>query len=364
MNKFTLHVKKLCEQINEIEIFLDNVNNQKKVVTELTAIKDILEEEKLVSVIKYEDGIEALFNSAVQYNAIIISVYGSFEYFIDSIFNEYINEVYKVCQTYEELPQKMREKHMRKAGEYLSNPHRFNGYELTSGDVINNIYRCIFNESDSKLVMPLLLSHGGNMNIDQIIELMSDLGIDNAREKITSNIFFKEYYMDLEGYSETTVETFIKEKDSSIFNQLSELVQERNNVAHGWVVENRIAYDKIKDEILKFIKCLANTICDVLINEYFDKLFSINKLENFDTALAIYNNNILCINSKDANLSLGDYIYAKKDNGNSLALKIKDIQINNVSCKSIEGGNINIGLKVNRRIKDTYSFYYINNNQT
>lgn len=359
MDNFIIHVNKFLERTNEIEIFLDNISSQKKFLSELESVKEILLERDLKSILDYEEKIKLLSNSAVQYNAVIISIYGCFEFFIDSILTEYVNEIFKIGDIYESLPEKIKERHIRKIGEYLSNQNRFNGYDLNQYSVIEDVYKCLSNNAEAKLIMPLLLAHGGNMSYPQLIDLMTELGISNVKNKILQNDYFIEYFRDQGKIHE--YEASLAGKDSLLFKNLSDLVQERNNVAHGWVIDNRISFIDVKDRILKFVKCLANTLCDILINESFDKLFENNKLKKFDNAIAVYNNHILCLNIKEATLYIGGYIYAKTEDGQSRCLLIENIQIDGKNCIKVEGGNIDIGLQINKRVKSTYEFYYKHN---
>ena len=69
-------------------------------------------------------------HSSVPYNAMIISLYGNVELFIDEIAEAYIDRIYRLVGKYSELHPKIREKHEMTSGEYIYNPGRFNNYDI------------------------------------------------------------------------------------------------------------------------------------------------------------------------------------------------------------------------------------------
>lgn len=78
--------------------------------------------------------VREVIHSSVPYNAMIISLYGNVELFIDEVAEAYIDKIYRVVKRYPELPKRMREKHEMTSGEFLCNPGRFNNYETTIED--------------------------------------------------------------------------------------------------------------------------------------------------------------------------------------------------------------------------------------
>lgn len=137
MKIFKVDLEILKQRVKEIEDFLYVVEIQKKFVTELNAAENNMSIKNSYYINEYKEKISLLQNSTIQYNAVIISIYGCFENFIDNIFKTYIECVYKITNLYQDLSPRTQDKYIKKVAEYLSNPTRFSGYELTTESVIN-----------------------------------------------------------------------------------------------------------------------------------------------------------------------------------------------------------------------------------
>ena len=161
--------------------FERNINN---VVQFMNFIK--MQEEEISST-KALELVRDVTLSSVPYNATIISLYGSIELFIDEISEAYIDKLYKIVEKYSELPKKMREKHEVTSGEFLSNPGRFNNYDITIEEVVYNLNNCLQGKENSKLNMKMLLKHGGNLRSEQIFKFFSELGVENIRARFLQN---------------------------------------------------------------------------------------------------------------------------------------------------------------------------------
>lgn len=93
---------------------------------------------------------------------------------------------------YVNLANEIKQKHIKKSGEFLDDSNRFKNFEINELEVIKNLYSC-FEEEKFSLNKELLLTHSGNLGIDQLIELFNDLGIKNSKAKILGKKKFVEY---------------------------------------------------------------------------------------------------------------------------------------------------------------------------
>ena len=159
----------------------------------------------------------------------------------------------------------MKEKHIKKLGEFLSNPQRYKNYDLTDKQAVKNAVEAFNNPKEGfGNNQKLILSHGGNLKIEQILELANDLGIKNFEKSIVSNYLFKSYFLKRELFNEETYNRLISNGSKRLFEMLDRLVQERNNVAHGWV-ETRIKLSDIASEYIDYMESLAESILEGLI---------------------------------------------------------------------------------------------------
>lgn len=325
MDYFSEAILQFKNRLDEIEKNIEFISLQKDMY-------NIIKNDSNMS--DYANKLGNIINSTVQYNSIIICLYGCFEEYIDEISLKYIKTIDGLCDSYSELPKSIRDKHLYKVGEFLSNPQRYKGYELTVEDCIKNLYMSINSYEDRKLNEELLISHSGNMKLCKIYDLFRDLGIKNTKSKI-EDIECRENY-----------------------NLLDELIDQRNIISHSWKVEQRLSYEKIKDETIVLLKEVGEKLKDILLDEIFSFMHKKDMLVSFDAPIQVINNRILCINCKNSYLEMGDSIIFENDNclGH---LKILNIEINNTNVKKVEVVDKNIGIEVNKNIKDYWRFYYV-----
>lgn len=358
MNNIRICLKEFIKNLEDIVSYIECIDKQKGVLGEFVKEKDGVEIDKFQKV--YQEFIR-VFRMPVAYNAVIISIYGCFESFVDKICSSYIEMMEEYITNYEQLPERLREKHIRKSGEFLNNAGRFRNYELKEIDVVSNLYKCMTNELTYELNKELLLSHGGNLKIDRLFELLREMGIENCKEKFLNNIHFVQRITDKYELDEASAKQFIieknKEEENKLFEELDELVEQRNKVAHGWVVDSRLSNDKIKNDIITFMRVLGEVTCNIMEGGFVSFLHNCGKLKQFSTPIAVHNNKILCINSKDSHLECGEYIYSIIGERYKM-LKIEEIQVNGKSIEKVEGENVNIGICVDSHIKKNWNYYY------
>lgn len=319
-----------------INQYIKRLEEIKKHIEFISLQKDLYNEIKEKSNMElYSSKLGEIINSTVQYNSIIICLYGCFEEFIDSIAAEYIRIINELCTSYKDLPKSLRNKHMIKVGDFLSNPQRYKGYELTVEECIKNIYMSIYSEEERTLNNELLITHGGNLKVDKIYDLFRDLGIKNLK---------------------TELETKINKVRLKL---LDDLIDQRNVISHSWEVDQRFAFIKIKDDIISLLVELGKTLKEILLDKIFLFIELKDGFECFDKPIKVINNRILCINSKNSHLRIGDSILLCKGNGKKIRVEVLELRVGEVNKSKIEEENIAIGIKVNKNIKENWTYYYV-----
>lgn len=139
MINLQLQYQKLEEQLEYIQTYIQSIELQKNMISEIeNQITDQATLNSFPKTIDYSRIIKKVIASPIQYNAVIISIYGCFEQYIDNIFSTYCNELYSIVDTYDNLPDKLKEKHIKKLGDFLTNPQRYKNYDLTNVQAIKN----------------------------------------------------------------------------------------------------------------------------------------------------------------------------------------------------------------------------------
>lgn len=352
MNELQIYSEKFKRQLDEIKSYIFSLEMQKDVIGELVCLEKNDNSIGLKHTLEYSRVLRKVVETPIQYNAVIISIYGSFEQFIDEIFNEYCRALYDIIDDYNKIPFKMREKHIKRLGEFLSNPQRYKNYELTEKQAIENALVAFENPKEGlQKNQSLLLAHSGNLKMEQITELANSLGIGGLEKKIVSNYGFKNYFMCKEEYSDKTYESIASRESKKLFMILDKLVDSRNNVAHGWV-ENRIKFTDLSEEYIEYLKVFAETLSEILMGEIMCKKHDAGKLYSIGMPIKVIDHHIVCINNRKALLRKNTNILAVKNNCKKL-LQIQSIQKNNEDISEITEYNIDVGLGFVKR-QDLY----------
>lgn len=344
-------------RLNEVESFIKLIETQKKLSAEYKQLVD-KSSIPLINLETYMNYAEPLNNSLVQYNAIIISIYACFENYIDELCKCYLQLYFDNILKFDDFPEKVITNYFKQAGEFLSNPQRYSGLELSPEIVIRHLHGNIKNDRNMPLLNEFLLAHGGNLKIDKVIDLFANLGIANIRARIQNNYIFKKYISETKDASFEQVSALLG-SSKNIYLELERLVDARNNVAHGWNEDDRMAFSSIISDTIPFIRCLCNVLLEIILIDAFELLLKSNKLMKYDAAIQVFSNKILCINNKLAKLEIGDYIFYEDTQNNFHVAHIDSLQINGSNINKIEENNIEVGIGLDRSIKGTYQFYYI-----
>ncbi|MHC1722935.1 MAG: MAE_28990/MAE_18760 family HEPN-like nuclease [Aminipila sp.] len=359
MDNLRFYFEEFEKQLVEIEMYIQSIELQKDMIIELDSEKDEFNNQ-IDKTLQYSEIIKQVVASPIQYNAVVISIYGCFEQYIDNIFSNYCTRACESVDKYEKLPEKLQEKHIKKLGDFLSNPQRYRNYELTVTQAIENAFVAFNNpkvgiENNQKLV----LSHGANLKIDQISELANDLGVNSIEKNIANHYLFKSYHICQGDYNEETYTRLMSQDTKRLFETLDKLVEERNNVAHGWV-ENRIKLTEIKDKIIGYMKCLAEVISDILLKSAAKLEYEHDKLHCIGKPIQIIDHHIICINNGNVKIHKGDYLVAVKDK-NIKVLLIESLERNREKVENITETNVNIGIGFQKRedlnVDKEYNFF-------
>lgn len=344
MKRLLIEYQVFLSRVDEIEKFLIKIDRNAAIEKISSSISNLD-----TDIEGYLDFIRSLGSSHLSYNAIIISLYGCFENYIDKVLGVYLEILTENKSVYEDLPDKLRDKYRNKFGEFLSNPQRFNNMDLDFTEEIAKYYKLLQSNLSGTISKNIALSHSGNLHIDEICSLMINLGIRSPKEQIMDSHVFKNYHTN-NGMDEIEFSEKRARKTEDLFLQLEHLILQRNSVAHSWNVEDRITLRDIKNLIIPFIKLLCDCILRIcIINAYLLK--SNNSMFHNEQPITVFNKNIVCFNNQNVKIATGDYmIYAS--NKDIKVAKIQNIQFENVDiCMAEETESKDIGLKIDNTIK-------------
>lgn len=301
--------------------------------------------------------------SPVPYNATIISLYGNIELFVDEVAETYIDLIYSLVNGYSYLPKKMRDKHETVSGEFLTNPGRFLNYELSKESIVKNLNGCLQGESRASLNKKMILRHSANLRSDQIIVFFSELGVDAFKNKLFLNDILVKYYADKNDISfesaREKIHSLMKDEElsRSLFFELDNLVEQRNQVAHSGRVDAKKRFEYIENITIPFLLIIAETIIDILSNEIVLCAYKNGKMERFPEIYDVIDNRILLVNRGNNVFKIGDEI-SFEHNGKIGRTKIVSIRVKDEDVQYIGNNDEkNISLSVEGKVKKNWNYF-------
>ena len=345
MKRLLIEYQVFISHMKEIEEFLSRVDKNAELDKIIAAIDDDIETKEYVNYIK------SLSSSPLSYNAIIISLYGCFENYIDKLLGTYLEILTENIQNYEDLPNALKNRYRFKIGEFLTNPQRFSGLDLIVENEVHNYNRILESKLDGMINKRLALSHSGNLHAREVFDLMTILGIDNARSQILGDHLFKTHYIN-SGMEEIEYDMKRARDNDELFSPIEQLIDQRNSVAHSWNVDDRLTLREIANFVipymLMFSECLYR-LCAICA-------FSLQKncpvLEK-DKPIMVIDKNIVCMNSQNRKISVGDYIIYTSHGVVKIA-KIINIQVDSKDIADVASDEAkDIGMELDNTIKST-----------
>ena len=285
------------------------------------------------------------------FNSHIISIYGAYEHFIEHLCTKYLSEICSIITSYDLLPEEIKKTNLNKTLEIIKQLDYRKNRNVKPEKLIEILHKNI-NENSSILNLEAFRNHNANFRISVLDNYFTEIGIRNTSSLVRQ-------YEPLKSYLENNVSDFASKKNSIVFQILEHICDLRNDIAHG-VNNIQLVNKSILFDYIDFMKMFASSLYELLYNSCLSKIFELNN-ESIKV-LNIYNREILCFNTQGRIIDKTSKILAKYENHfpNVFFLNIISIQHNKASINKTElNNNIDIGVKVDKKIKDSMKFKLI-----
>ena len=279
------------------------------------------------------------------YNAIIVSLYGLFEQFIEEIIGEYSTNLQRSCQTYADLPERLRKAHSEMTVELLPRleHNRYKG-RLQIQQVIANMHSCLSGDQAYSLNLEALRQHSANFRADVLGKMLKRLGIEQVLIKLPKYDPFKSYLS----------RTFPNQRlqgltPEAIYAPLDDLAERRNDVAHG--VTSDILSLEIMIDRVNFLLALGRSLATLVDEE--TVAFDANAIGlMLGKPINVFNNSIVCIELRNQGIRKGDTLVMVDPKWPNPCLfgQILELQVESVSCEYVPPApSVNVGCRVDFR---------------
>lgn len=325
-------------KLNQIKTYINNTYRRDNGI--IAIIEDYAGEN--IDLLNYY---KSIIDSSLQYNAIVINLYGAYENFISKISKSYLIVLFNNAKSIEDLPKKLVKKYQSNVGNYLNNNSKFSNYDIKVNQVISN-YNDFLNSNFSNINYELLLNHSGNLNYEHLKDYLKEIGILGDKSICESSLL-KNFYIDNGLYDEMEFNEKKNRVPSDLFNPLNNLVNTRNTVAHTGEEENRISVNEFDNLIIPFLNIISRIITEMII----DRINYYKKENSKFDIIKIYNDKILCINNNSQNIKIGDMVIYRKNNVIHTAI-IKKIEIYHNSVEETGTEPIDVGCELDSKINN------------
>lgn len=217
-----------------------------------------------------------------EYRANIVSLYGAFERFVEDLIREYVGEISRICGSYDDLDEKIKASYVEKWKVLHTNIVKgHTKYLLTVVEMAQNIHDTILQNSSA--IMPeCFIPIGGNYRHEVVCNCMVDLGATSIKSVMKKYEPLNTYIVNHE-IAEDNI-------DETINLKLGELVDRRNEVAHGAI--GTILSKEEYEELMEYTALYARTINAYMNDELMRVDWDLNKVSAF-SPFHLYHGNIV-----------------------------------------------------------------------
>lgn len=227
-----------------LEDFYKNVNSYRLKKSASDSIR------KLMSMYRHDRQFE--------YNAIVISLYGFLELFVESIICDYVEELRKMIKKFSDLENGTKEHYRHEMIAMYNRRKTPKLAHLTDSEVSENLYKIL--HGDNPIILPeAFFQSGGNYNFKEITACFKALGCTNIKSEIKLYDPLRSYF--------TSNGTSLNSKDEDLYQKLDDLVSRRNEIAHGSNKGNILS-----KTILKQYKVFVKVFCESLASYLSDSI--------------------------------------------------------------------------------------------
>lgn len=288
------------------------------------------------------------------YNCIIISLYGYFEQYIESLLESYIKNISKMAPRYSDIPEPIKNNQIDLSIKLLNVIDQSKYRDIiTKAQVISNLHSCINNHENYCINAEAFSYHAANIRRNIIQDIFNQIGIKDVPNKVHKTASFIRY-LSSKAHGTDPV-------DEADLSYIDNLADRRNDVAHGVPVDDILSTEWLLDYI-NFFEAFGSALNEILYSNLLK--FELKKSAIYlGRPIEVYGNHIVCITACNKNIKVDDLLVAVIDNETSPHRwgRILEIQINKIRYMELMNclNKIDVALRVDFKAKDSYSYYLL-----
>lgn len=331
------------EQIRHYILYLKYVDDAVKITTSHSTPRE-LQRLKIHHETKYSE------RKVFEYKAIIISLYGLLERYIEIWIKDYLNAISSLV-TYNELDEKIRVSHFELSTKLISMliEDKWDKYDFLSKEgVLKNLHNCTENQPNYKLNAEAFTIQSGNLKHNRIV-----LIFDNLNIKLNEKLIKNEALNQITGIDKKGIKNTNKDV---LYAKINDIVDRRNDIAHGAEVDNLLGSSELIPYI-DFLEKYCQAIFEVLIQEYL-RLESIHKFRQIEVVHKVLKHSIVAFQIEQYIINKGDVIIIETTEGRFYKTPILELQKDDEQYSTLEiTDKTDIAVRIDVHINKKCKFY-------
>lgn len=292
--------------------------------------------------------------------AFIISLYATMERYVEELVWAYARYQARRAE-YANLPQKLREKNVRRSGELLSKHRRLGEGRwkgLGAPDVVANLHGCLAGVSPYQLTKEVVVFHDDqNLRASVVQDLFATVGVEDVHNRARFVDALEAWYQT----DQKLVTLSGGVPDGVIAARLDALVQSRNQVAHAGADSGEVDAVDEMDRRVRFVEAYCRSLFVVAVEG------SLTGVESLELAnvhrIQRKGPGVVVATMPNRRLTVGQPIYGVRDARVDRVGVIEEIQCDGRPVESVEplSGIKEVGLKVSFPVaRETRLFVPVN----
>jgi len=347
LENFTREVNQIREYLKHIQ-YVNDVSAYAVLETDNEQIRNLL------NTLKEHDRSFRTDKRIFEYKASIISLYGLLEKYVELWIKEYLDSLSNVVPEYNKIDQKIRDNHFElslKLINTITSRETAKYQHFTKEEVLKKLNDCIVNPTKYQINTDAFVLLSGNLKHNKIVELFNKLNLDLNDELLKNEELKNEI-----GLNQNTISRI--EKDI-LYNKINDLVERRNQIAHGSEEVDDILSISELEPYIQFLDKYCQAIFQTLFEELI-KQESIHIFQKIENVINTYGNKVLAFELENYTIKVGDMLIVETKEGRFYKKPILTIELNRKEYPElIITEKTSIGVSVEPKIKDNQTFYII-----
>jgi hypothetical protein len=347
-------LENFTREINQIREYLKHIQYVNDVAAYSVLETDNEQIRKLLNTLKEHDRSFRTDKRIFEYKASIISLYGLLEKYVELWIKEYLDSLSNVVPEYNKIDQKIRDNHFElslKLINTITTRETAKYQHFTKEEVLKKLNDCIVNPTKYQINTDAFVLLSGNLKHNKIVELFNKLNLDLNDELLKNEELKNEI-----GLNQNTISRI--EKDI-LYNKINDLVERRNQIAHGSEEVDDILSISELEPYIQFLEKYCQAIFQTLFEQVI-KNESIHTFQKVENVIKIFGNKVLAFAIENYTIKVGDMLIIQTKEGRFYKKPILTIELNNQREPEFTiTEKTKIAVSVDYKIKDNHTFYII-----